>query len=479
MKVLRGSRRLARLAGCAALSLGLAGAAVAGSAPAQARVTWLFLDRHEAVSWGINSVGELGNGTTANSALNGGVSGLAFNVAQVSAGNDHGLALRSDGTVWAWGDNRIGELGNGTLASSSTPVQVTGLTGVVQVAAGGGHSLALRSDGTVWAWGGNYHGELGNGGTGSAQPTPVEVTGLTGVTRISAGSFFSLALRSDGTVWAWGWNQSGQLGTGTTADSSIPVQVTGLSQVTSISAGGDASLATRTTGFLGFTSVWAWGDNGAGQLGDGTSIDHLTPEQVTGINTPYIASIAAGYEFAVVAGTDGSVWGWGWDDAGQLGNTPTSDLVSRPVQTIGTGSGITQLSAGINHVLALESNGTVLAWGANLSGELGDGGTASAVGPVQVAGLASATQVSAGGYFSLAVAARLATVPNLTGQTTAAASQNLQANGLVLGRVDTVVDNYCNNIGTVINQTPAAGSAVSFGSAVSITIGTRPAHPCP
>jgi alpha-tubulin suppressor-like RCC1 family protein len=313
----------------------------------------------------------------------------------VSAGGLHSLALRSDGTVWAWGNNFFGQLGDGTYTSSNTPVQVPGLTGVIQVSADALHSLALRSDGTVWQW--------GSDGISGAKISPVEVPGLTGVTKISAGGQFSLALRSDGTVWAWGRNQAGQLGDGTTTSSETPVRVTGLSQVTSISAGFDASLATRTRGITAITSVWAWGGNASGQLGDGTLTNHLTPEQVTGISTSFIAGVSAGYQFAVVLGTDGSVWGWGADGSGQLDNAPTTNPVTRPLELTGMNSGITQISAGYNHVLALESNGTALAWGDNSAGELGDGSTASAVGAVQVASLTSASQVSAGGEFSLAI----------------------------------------------------------------------------
>jgi alpha-tubulin suppressor-like RCC1 family protein len=379
MKVLPGSRWLARLVGCAALTLGLAGTAVAGSAAAQAGVTLPSLYRPVAAYWGPS---------VQQAELTG--------VTQVSAGALHSLALRSDGTVWAWGSNLFGQLGNGTTnaASPSDPVQVQGLTGVIQVSAGGFQSLALRSDGTVWEWGTNQ---------ATGYYAPVEVPGLTGVIKISAGATFSLALRSDGTVWAWGGNQVGQLGDGTTVSSQVPVQVTGLSQVTDIAAGYDASLAASTRGNTALTSVWAWGGNGKGQLGDGTFTSHLTPELVTGIGTPYIAGISAGYQFAVVLGTDGSSWGWGADGSGQLDNTPTSSPVTRPSQMTWAGSKITQLSAGFDHVLALRSDGTVLAWGDNSQGELGDGRTGGTSGPVQVAGLPGASQVSAGGEFSLAV----------------------------------------------------------------------------
>ena len=406
MRILHRSRRPARLAGCAALALGLAGTAVTGPPAAQARVTWPVINQHAAASWGQNNEGQLGDGSPADRALYGGVSGLAGGVVQVAAGSEHGLAVTSGGTVWAWGRNVEGELGDGTLTTSRTPVRVMGLTGIIAVSAGGRHSLALRSDGTVWAWGDNEHGQMGNGVTSLHQLTPVEVAGLAGVTKISAGGDFSLALRSDGTVWAWGYNQDGELGNGTTADSSVPVRVTGLSQVTSIAAGGEASVAVRTTGIAAATSVWAWGGNHDGELGDGTLTGHSTPEQVTGINVPGIAgiSMSAFSYFVVALGTDGSVWGWGSDEGGQLGSTPTFTAVTRPVRVIGPAIGITQVSAGRDHVLALESSGTVLAWGDNFDGELGNGRTTlPIVAPVQVTGLTTASQVSAGNNFSLAV----------------------------------------------------------------------------
>ena len=365
MKVLRRSRRLVRPGGAAALALGMAGAAGAVSAPAQARVTVILVTSHVAAGWGYNAQGQLGDGTTTGRSLSG----------DIRAGSD-----------------------------------------VVQVAAGGGHGLALRSDGTVWAWGDNRAGQLGRGTTSNHEVAPARVSGLAGVTKISAGDDFALALGSDGTVSAWGDNRRGQLGNGTTATSAVPVTVAGLSQVIGISAGYDSSMATRTNGISAITSVWTWGGNDVGQLGDGTLTSHSTPERVTGLPV-YIAGISAGGGFtarlgdgipatggfATVLGTDGTVWAWGDDSAGQLGNARSSIPVTRPVNTIGAGSGITQLSAGDFHVLALKSDGTVLAWGSNGSGQLGNGTTTDPAGPVQVTGLANATQVAAGGRFSLAV----------------------------------------------------------------------------
>jgi alpha-tubulin suppressor-like RCC1 family protein len=390
MKVLRRSRWLARLVGCTALTVGVAGMAAAASAPAQARITGILFQSNVVASWGNNSNGQLGDGTTTGRSQYGDIHALGNDVVQVSAGYYFGLALRGDGTVWAWGNNGAGQLGDGTTTSRTTPVQVKGLTGVTQVAAGA-LSLALRSDGTVWTW-------------GNHELTPVQVTGLGGVTKISAGSTFNLALRSDGTVWAWGDNQHGQLGNGTTVTSLVPVKVAGLAHATGIAAGYDAAVATQNNGISALTSVWTWGGNSSGQLGDGTLTDHSTPERVTGINNVYIAGVTAGLWTAAVLGTDGSVWGWGNDTTGQLANTPSSSPATRPVNMFAAGSGITQLSAGWSHMLARKSDGTVLAWGLNQGGQLGNGSTAAVVGPVQVTGLTAVSQVSAGGRgFSLAV----------------------------------------------------------------------------
>jgi alpha-tubulin suppressor-like RCC1 family protein len=149
--------------------------------------------------------------------------------------------------------------------------------------------------------------------------------------------------------------------------------------------------------------VWTWGANDHGQLGDLTLADHHLPERISGIGTTHIAGVTVGLWTGAVLGTDGSVWGWGDNSAGQLLRTPSSSPVTRPVGMFAAGSRITQLSAGWSHMLALKSNGTVLAWGSNQVGQLGTGSTAPVTGPVQVTGLTAATQVAAGGRgFSLA-----------------------------------------------------------------------------
>src|SRR5208282_4262780 len=159
-------------------------------------------------AWGYNGYGELGNGTATESETPVQASGLS-GVTAIAAGSAHSLAVHSGGTVWAWGDNGSGELGNGTTNDSATPVQVSGLSGVFAVAAGYYHSLAVQSGGAVWAWGDNINGQVGNGSTLSYISAPVEVSGLSGVIAVATGGYHSLALKYDGTVWAWGYNGDG------------------------------------------------------------------------------------------------------------------------------------------------------------------------------------------------------------------------------------------------------------------------------
>jgi len=407
VKVLRRSWRLARLAGCTALMAGMAGVA---AGPAQAQPTGIIFQSHVVASWGNNASGQLGDGTTVNRSLYGDVN-AGNQVVQVSSGVYHSLAVLSDGSVWAWGSNSFGQLGPGLDLNQKTPAQVQGLSGVfTQVAAAAQFSLALRSDGTVWAWGANINGQLGRGGTSDHEATPARVLVLNHITRISAAGGFALALRDDGIVFAWGANSEGQLGNGTTASSPTPAKIPGLSQVTGIAAGLTSAAATEASSTSAVTSVWTWGANYGGQLGDGTQNDHHTPERVTGVPVS-IAGLSVGNVFALVLGTDGSVWGWGSNSFGELALAPGNTPVTRPVKVIAAGSHITQLSAGTGYVLALRSDGTVLGWGSDDFGQIGNGTTAQSSGPVQVTGLTSVTQVSAGYVSSLAVH----TVPYLMG----------------------------------------------------------------
>lgn len=341
----------------------------------------------------------------------------------ISGGGGHTLAIKPDGTVWAWGTNTNGQLGNGTTTNSSTPVEVQNinggyLSGATAVAAGASHSLALLSDGTVWAWGLNSSGQLGINSTVNSSKA-VQIQSLTSVSAIAAGRVHSLAVKSDGTVWAWGNNGSGQLGTGNTNSSLVPVQASTITGAMSVSANGytyrnstspsgpltvivpttaDWSLALRSDG-----TVWSWGADPSGHTGN-------TPSQVAGLSG--VTTISAGPAHGAVSKSDGTVWDWGYNEYGDLGNQ-TNTTSTTPVQAVGL-TGTTEVAAGgqwapddlgTNHydgfTLALKSDGTLRSWG--WYGGLGDGSTANSNTPVQVNNVRQAWQVSAGALAGLAV----------------------------------------------------------------------------
>jgi hypothetical protein len=245
---------------------------------------------------------------------------LPCGITRIAAGNDLGLAVGTGGSVYAWGGNWGGMLGDGTTTHRSTPVQVSGLSGIVAVSAAYGHSLALAGNGTVYAWGDNTSGAIGDGTT-TNRLTPVQVPGLTGVTAIAGDSIHSMALRSDGTVYAWGGNAYGGIGDGTTTDRLSPVQVPGLSGVTAIAAGVSGSRAIVAGG-----AVKAWGFNGYGQLGDGTTTNRLSPVQVSGLSG--ITAIGAGYYHSIAQGSDGMVYTWGRGAAGAIGAAATTNRLT-------------------------------------------------------------------------------------------------------------------------------------------------------
>ncbi|MGE5579277.1 MAG: fibronectin type III domain-containing protein [Bacillota bacterium] len=316
-----------------------------------------------------------------------------LDVTGVASGNNHNLALRGDGTVWAWGYNDDGQLGDGTTIQRTSPVQVSGLTGVIAIAAGDEHSLALKGDGTLWAWGRNNGGQLGDGTT-TTRKTPVQVKGLTGITALSAGIYHTLALKGDGTVWAWGDNNYYQLGDPRISRATRPIQVSGLTGVTAISAGDCHSLAVKGDG-----TVWAWGRNHRGQLGVGSMTTGMTPVQVPGLTG--FTAVAAADDHSLALRGDGTVWAWGYNDCGQLGDGTTT-LRTTPVQVHGL-TGVTDVVASWRHNLAIKGDGTVWAWGHNRDGKLGDGTMTDRITPVQVIGLAGVSVVAAGSDHSLAL----------------------------------------------------------------------------
>lgn len=307
----------------------------------------------------------------------------------VAGGSAHSVALKSDGTVWTWGSNAYGQLGvnSTTTPTSNTPVQVTGLSGITAIAAGGGHTLALKSDGTVWAWGLNTSGQLGNLSNVNSS-IPVQVNSISTVTAIAAGDAHSMALKADGTVWAWGGNVSGQLGNGFATNTNTPVMA-GISAVKSIKGGTSHSLALKLDG-----TVWAWGLNSDGQLGNGSYTISMIPIQVTGLSG--ITAISAGGAHNVALKSDNTVSAWGLNSSGQLGN---GSFVSSNLPVASNITGVSEIAAGLSHTLAIKSDNTTWAWGANGSGQLGNGTFAGSSSPV------ASLSIQVGSYVASAIGA--------------------------------------------------------------------------
>ena len=335
-------------------------------------------------AWGLNSSGQLGDGTTTSHFTAAQVTGVTTAIA-IAAGNTHSLALKADGSVVAWGSNSNGQIGDNSTTQRTSPVAVSGLTSVIAIAAGTNHSLALKSDGTVVAWGANGNGQLGDNST-SQRLTPVAISGLTNAVAIAAGADHSLALKSDGTIVAWGANASGQLGDGTNTQRLTPVAVGSLSGVSTITAGTGFSAAIRTNA-LAMGVTWAWGTNTNGELGDGTSVSWNT--QVSGGGD--VVLLAAGDAHVLAFKRDGTSWGWGRNDRGQLGDGSIAAKQTTPAQ-IPALTDLLALDGGwANHSMAIKAVGSVWSWGANTNGKLGDNTQADRSLPVQVSGLALAS----------------------------------------------------------------------------------------
>jgi alpha-tubulin suppressor-like RCC1 family protein len=305
----------------------------------------------------------------------------------IDAGLSHTVAVRTDGSAFAWGNGGDGVLGNGASNDAPNPLLISGLTGVTQISAGGDHSLARRSDGRVLAWGSNGSGRLGDGTT-TTRYQPVFVSSVTTATMVSAGIDHSLILLADGTVLAFGNNTEGQLGLGDTTSRSTPTPVPGLSGIVAVRAGWAASWAVTNSG-----AVYAFGQNADRQLCLGDTTDRTTPTLVSSLTG--VADARASFSFSAVLLASGAVRTCGAGSYGQLGHGGFG-YSGTPVAVVGL-SDATAIALGTHHAVARRSDGTVVVWGSGGYGALGDGTGDNAPSPIVLPGLTDVAGVGAGG----------------------------------------------------------------------------------
>jgi alpha-tubulin suppressor-like RCC1 family protein len=345
---------------------------------------------------GGNPNGQLGDGTTNSRTTFGIVSGHS-DLVEIAGGREHVLALDLSGGVWAWGDNAKGQIGVGDKVDRLRPTAVTSIASAAAVAVGHYHSMALLPDGTVRAWGFNASGQLGDGTT-VLRTRPVTVSGLGSVHVVRGGRDMSMALTSDGSVWVWGLGSSGQLGNGTTGSSTTPRKVNSLSSgVLAIAAGRDHCLAIKSDG-----TVWAWGNNTAGEVGDGSTVNRTTPVNVS-LPGPAV-QVEAGAEHSVALLADGSVYCWGKGSRGALGTGGTARKLT-PTKVGGGLPSIAQIGVGRDHTLTISGSGELWVWGFDDSGQLGDGKTTNQLSPERVMIAGNPLQVGGGRNYSVVLLA--------------------------------------------------------------------------
>jgi len=332
-------------------------------------------------SWGNGGSGAMGDNTVVSKTSPVQTVTGGLNWKQASCGSSYTLAIKTDGTLWGWGANFLGGLGDGTTNSKSSPIQtIAGGNTWDKVSAGEIHAASIKTDGTLWLWGSGASGQLGVTAGNYSSPIQTVIGGNNWV-QVSCGYKVTAAIKSDGTLWAWGLNSSGELGDNTIVNRSSPVQtITGGSTWRSVSVGlgtgGGTVAATKTDGTL-----WLWGLGTSGQLGDNTIVTKSSPVQTIAAGSTW-SSVSVGANHCAAIKNDGTLWSWGGNGNGRLGDNTTTGR-SSPVQTVAGGSTWKILSCGGGYTAAIKNNGSLWLWGYNQYANLGDNSSTSRSSPVQ------------------------------------------------------------------------------------------------
>jgi alpha-tubulin suppressor-like RCC1 family protein len=328
--------------------------------------------------WGKNSSGQLGDNSITHRSSPVQTVAYGGNWKEISSGRDFTVAIKDDGTLWTWGENASGQLADNTNTDRSSPIQTVSAGATWKTcSAGNYHAAAVKTDGSLWLWGLNSNGELGDN-TIVHRSSPVQTVGAAYTwLQVSCGNAFTAALKTDGTLWAWGSGSSGVLGNNAVTQRSSPVQTIAFGTTWRyVSAGLDHTIALKTD-----NSLWCWGSNALGQLGDNTITSRSSPVQTITYATNW-KNAHSGYSNTFAVKTDGTLWVWGRNGNGQLGDNSITHR-SSPVQTISFGNNWRNVNGG-TQTLALKIDGSLWSWGTNTDGQLGNNGTTDRSSPVQV-----------------------------------------------------------------------------------------------
>jgi len=346
-------------------------------------------------SWGRNNYGQLGHGDTVYRSSPVQV-GSSTTWSQIISGANHIIATKTDGTLWAWGRNDNGQLGFNDVINRSSPVQVGVATTWNLVSVGSYSVMATKTDGTLWLWGNNNAGQLGLNSQGINRSSPTQIGSATNWSLIDGGNATFVAIKTDGTLWIWGDNSQGQLGLNdVNVSKSSPTQVGSGTDWSKINAGGNHILAIKTDGTL-----WAWGLNNAGQVGNNSVSNRSSPVQVGSSTTWSQINTGPGSTLSLSTKTDGTLWSWGSNFTGQLGHGDTV-YRSSPTQ-VGVATTWSQISVGQRTVGTIKTDGTLWTWGSNVSGVLGNNSVVNRSSPVQVGSSTTWNLVNVGSYSVIA-----------------------------------------------------------------------------